>query len=276
MCRYALAIMLALFTLGCIERSELRTVQPPPPEPPLSDEAARALYYGILERSNTVINAVVLGYQRGADELYEFRPAALCQGPECAENFSLEDIELEILGMHRGIHLGHESLRQDDYRVQVFGGWMEDSFFAIQLNDFLDPENHGLTAVQAYAVGFSPGTSPDLGATMTATWSGFMRGVDVDDWPDRGDVISGDAAIVVELDGNAMSADVSFTNMLSRLVVRQPDMTWENLAIEDGLFQYDAEVGDTLTGQFFGAEHGEVGGVFERDRIVGVFGGLRE
>ena len=47
--RYALAIMLALFTLGCVERTELRTVQPPPP---LADEAARALYYDILERGN--------------------------------------------------------------------------------------------------------------------------------------------------------------------------------------------------------------------------------
>ena len=272
--RYALATLLALLTLGCIQRTEWRTAQPPPP--PLADEAARALYHDILERGNTVINGPVVGYRRGADDLYEFRPAALCQGPACTEDFTLEDIQLEMLGMRGGIHLGHESLRQDDYRVQVYGGWMADSFFAIQSNDYLGPESHGLTVVQGYAAGFSPGTSPDLGAAMTATWNGFMRGVDVDDWPDRGNVISGDATIVVKLDANTMSADVSFTNMLSRLVVRQPDMTWEDLAVEDGLFEYNAEVGDTLTGQFFGAEHGEVGGVFERDRIVGVFGGIRD
>ena len=53
-------------------------------------------------------------------------------------------------------------------------------------------------------------------------------------------------------------------------------MTWEDMAVKEGLFEYSAEAGDTLTGQFFGAEHGEVGGVFERDRIVGVFGGVRE
>ncbi len=274
--RYVLAVLLALLTSGCIQRTELRTVQPPPPEPPLSDEAARALYHDILERGNTVIQGPVVGYRRGADELYEFRPAALCQEPACTEDFSLEEIELEILGMRRGIHLGHESTRQDDYRIQVYGGWMQDSFFAIQSNDYLDPENHGLTVVLGYAVGFSPGTSPDLGGAMTAMWNGFMRGVDLNDWPDRGDVISGDAAIMVELDGIGMTADVSFTNVLSRLVVRRPDMTWRGLAVEDGLFQYGAEVGDTLTGQFFGAGHGEVGGVFERDRIVGVFGGIRD
>ena len=274
--RYALAIMLALHTLGCVERTELRMVQPPPPEPPLADEAARALYYDILERGNTVINGTAVGYRRGSDELYELRPAAVCRGPACTEDFTLEDLQLEILGMRRGIHLGHESGRQDDYRVQVYGGWMEDSFFAIQSNDFLDPGYHGLTVVLGYAAGFSPGTNPDLGAAMTATWNGFMRGVDIDDWPDRGDVMSGDATIVVELDGIGITADVSFTNVLSRLVVRRPDMTWEDLAVEDGLFEYNAGAGDTLTGQFFGAGHGEVGGVFERDRIVGVFGGVRE
>ena len=274
--RYALAIMLALLTLGCIQRTDRLMVQPPPPEPPLTDEAARALYYDILERGNTVIYGNILGYQRGSDELYEFRPAAVCRGPECTESFTLEDVQLEILGMRRGIHLGHESLRQGDYRVQVYGGWMEDSFFAIQTNDYLNPEDYGLTAVLSYATGFSPGTNPDLDATMTATWNGFMRGVDVDDWPDRGDVLSGDATIVVESDDMGITADVSFTNVLSRLVVRRPDMMWEDLTIEDGLFEYNAEVGDTLTGQFFGTEHGEVGGVFERDRIVGVFGGVRE
>ena len=274
--RYALAIILALLTLGCIQRTEWRTAPPPPPAPPLSDEAARALYHDILARGNTVVNGAVVGYRRGADDLYEFRPAAICQGPACTEDFTLEDIELEILGMRGGIHLGHESTRQDDYRVQVYGGWMQDSFFAIQSNDYLDPENRGLTIIQGYAVGFSPGTSPDLGAAMTATWNGFMRGVDLDDWPDRGDGMSGDATIVVEVDDAGMTADVSFTNVLSRLVVRRPDMTWEGLAVEDGLFEYDAEAGDTLTGQFFGAAHGEVGGVFERDRIMGVFGGRRD
>lgn len=274
MYRYGLVIMLVLLTLGCATRTEWRTV--PAPEPPLADEAARTLYYDILERGNTVINSTVSGFLRGADELHEFRPAGVCRGPECTENFTLEDIELEILGSYRGIHLGHESFRQEDHRAWVYGGWMEDSFFAIQSNDYLDPENHGLTVFQSYAVGFSPDTNPDLGATMAATWNGFMRGIDVGDWPDRGDVISGDATILVQMDDAGMTADVSFTNVLSRLVVQRPDMTWEGLAIEDGLFEYSAEAGDTLTGQFFGAEHGEVGGVFERDRVVGAFGGVRE
>lgn len=274
--RYMLAAALALLTVGCVERTELRTIEPPPPDPPITDEAGRALYYDILERGNTVLSSAVVGYERGADELYEFRPASVCQGPECTELFSLEGVELEFLGTRRGILLGHESVRLDDMHVWVYGGWMVDSFFAIQSNSFLGPENDGLTAVQGYAVGLSPGTNPDLGATMSATWNGFMRGVDIDDWPDRGDVISGDATIVVESDGTGMTADVSFTNVLSRLVVRRPDMTWEGLTVEDGLFAYDADTGDTLTGTFYGAGHGEVGGVFERDRIVGAFGGLRE
>ena len=113
---------------------------------------------------------------------------------------------------------------------------MEDSFFAIQSGVFLGPDNYGWTLAQGYAVGYSASTNPELGAAVTATWNGFMRGMKVDEWPDRGDVISGDATVVVALDGAGMTVDVSFTNALSRLAIQRPDMTLENLVVEEGHF----------------------------------------
>ena len=49
------------------------------------------------------------------------------------------------------------------------------------------------------------------------------------------------------------------------------DMTWEGVAMRDGAFETPA-----LSGRFFGPGHEEVGGVFDRDGIVGAFGARRE
>ena len=49
------------------------------------------------------------------------------------------------------------------------------------------------------------------------------------------------------------------------------DMTWRNIPLRDGGFETFS-----LKGQFFGPDHEEVGGVFERDEIIGAFGATRE
>lgn len=49
------------------------------------------------------------------------------------------------------------------------------------------------------------------------------------------------------------------------------DMIWRNIPLRDGGFETF-----TIKGQFFGPNHEEVGGIFERDKIIGAFGGTRE
>ena len=119
--QYTLAVLLALLTLGSIGNDRRPLSQPP--TPPLTDEAVGALYYDILERGNTAIPSSVVSYERGADEFYEFQPAKVCQGPECTEDFTLEDLQLEFLGSRRGIHLSHEFVRRDDVPGFTAAGW---------------------------------------------------------------------------------------------------------------------------------------------------------
>ena len=52
-------------------------------------------------------------------------------------------------------------------------------------------------------------------------------------------------------------------------------MTWENLAVRDGRFGGGFD-DPTIEGRFYGPNHEEVGGIFQRNRIVGAFGAQRE
>ena len=52
-------------------------------------------------------------------------------------------------------------------------------------------------------------------------------------------------------------------------------MTWSDVAVENGAFAAGTQ-GNRVDGRFYGPEHEEVGGTFERDGIVGAFGAQRQ
>ena len=273
MYQYVLAIVIVALAAGCTGSDRQPIIEPMP----MSDEAARARYRDILERGNTVLYSGIVAYYWD-DDLFLLREHTLCEGGTCSEDFSLEDVNLQILGVERGVSRVNESFQDEKQRIWVYGGWMEDSFFATQGNQSLDPDSRrydGLTMALSYAVGYSPGTNPDIGS-ISGRWNGLMLGVDVGAWPNRGDALSGDATVVASSTGDGIQADVSFTNIVDHLDVPRTDMTWEALNVEAGRFGHDDGMADNLAGAFFGADHGEVAGTFHRDRIVGSFGGKRE
>lgn len=53
------------------------------------------------------------------------------------------------------------------------------------------------------------------------------------------------------------------------------DMTWSGIPLTNGGFATGSDA-DSIQGSFYGPDHGEVGGVFERDRIFGAFGAKRQ
>lgn len=274
MYRNVLAIVILTLAAGCTGSDRRPIIEPMP----MSDEAARTRYHDILERSNTVLYGGIVAYYWDDDDLFLLRDHTRCEGNTCAESFSLDDVSLQILGLQKGVSLVNESFQDAEERIWVYGGWMEDSFFATQGKQFVDPDSRrydGLTMVVSYAVGFAPGTNPDLG-TLNGQWNGLMLGVDVSAWPNRGDTLSGDATVDVTLAEGSMAADVSFTNIVDQLDLPRPDITWENLNVEAGRFGHDGGMDDNLAGAFFGADHGEVAGTFHHERIVGSFGGVRE
>ena len=96
-----------------------------------------------------------------------------------------------------------------------------------------------------------------------------MVGLDYRDIAERR-FVQGDARVTVSF--SDMDLDVALTGIASvQSADPYDDMTWAGLAMRDGAFG-----SATLSGRFFGPGHEEVGGVFDRNGIVGAFGAGRE
>ena len=195
---------------------------------------------------------------------------------------------------YRGVSLGVFRERQyqreegDDYKVEIdtdilsYEGWMRYSKFAGQINII----THGLVRYrgrernwtgQRYGVGSSIGMASDMNPVDgNATWRGVMVGGRIGETADFGDPVRGDATLTYDFANTDM--DVAFTNIRSirdvAVPARYPNMYWQNLEVSHGRFGGGFD-DPTIEGRFYGPDHEEVGGVFQRDRIVGAFGGQR-
>lgn len=111
------------------------------------------------------------------------------------------------------------------------------------------------------SVGQGSGTNPVSGG---ATWSGAMTGVRFGD-SGLGAEVSGDADMTVDL--VEASLDLAFTNIAElESGAGAGDIGWQGVPMEEGGFRADG-----LDGRFYGPDHEEAGGVFERDGIAGAF-----
>ena len=153
-----------------------------------------------------------------------------------------------------------------------YGGWLEHSLFVAERAEVTDhPLLPDISAAYAYSVGNAAGSNPVSG---NATWNGVMVGLDVSDTQAQGNPVQGHARI--ELDLASQDVDVAFTNIADVVTGNAHGaMAWTDLALTDGAFE-TGSTGDSISGRFYGADHEEVGGIFERNRIVGAFGAARE
>ena len=256
----------------------------PEPTQPTADELARASYARIVSGANVLLLGDVLGYF-GTDDTVE-RLGTRCRDDTCAIGFSwfslagdfgVEDFELELPGERRGVSLVVETASWSDFDVHVYGGWLEHSFFASEttLHNQADHPERGITTVHSYANGFSTGENPS-GVEGSARWEGVVIGRDMSASASRGQVILGDADVTLEFGGSAVTADVAFTEMANiETGERRDNMAWRGMAVENGGFARRDAPDNTISGQFFGPDEEEVGGIFERDGIAGAFGGTR-
>ena len=150
-----------------------------------------------------------------------------------------------------------------------YTGWLKHSFFALSVRSHFDgdrSDGSNLNHAVGYSVGKASGEKPTSGK---AVWSGSMIGMPNGPFAALNDVIQGEATVRVDLKDD--TADVSFTK-IARIEDSKSvsEMQWSALAIKDGAF------GDsTLQGRFYGENHEEVGGVFERSDYLGTFGAAR-
>lgn len=161
------------------------------------------------------------------------------------------------------------------YEYRGYGGWLEHSAFTVQFIKTInagDPEfsvasDAEISLLTAHSFGKASAKNP----TATATWNGVMAGAIKGD----GHVIHGDATIQFTMDA-PNSLDVTFDNIKNfntNTDATTPTMTWSSVHLEDGVF---SDANDSIQGNFYGDSLEEVGGIFERENIIGAFGGARQ
>ena len=156
----------------------------------------------------------------------------------------------------------------------AWAGWLDHSAFFVGHGTLLeDGSGNRVTIPLAASMGDATGTNP-AAVAGGAVWSGVMMGTDMGASGSRPREIRGDADIVIPQFANP-SVDVAFTN------VREPgtgevrdDMTFNGIPLVGGRFR-TGSAGDAIEGGFYGPEHQETGGVFERGRVFGAFGATR-
>ena len=175
--------------------------------------------------------------------------------------------------IYRGVSLVRESEISgiDDLlgEVSAYGGWLDHSLF-MALSAFVrDDEVGDASYVSSMSIGDVTGTNP-VSLRGSGHWSGVMVGFDTDASEIRGDA---DLTIADFMDPKV---DVAFTRISDLDTGNQgDDMIWRDIPVTDGGFGTGLD-GNSIQGKFYGSNHQEIGGVFERDQVIGAFGARRQ
>ena len=158
---------------------------------------------------------------------------------------------------------------------ESLGGWLDYSAFGAEVNSIVSGVSDGVDLRGtiwggAYSLGDATGTTPAFG---NATWTGTMVGGDTSSTANRGNRIQGDATLTFDL--SQRDLDVAFTNIRDIDAGRQHgNIAWQNIPVLSGSFSTGLD-GNSIDGRFYGPNHEEVGGIFERNQIIGAFGAKR-
>ena len=200
---------------------------------------------------------------------------------------SLNLAEIQPLFTRNGIDIGQVRLQFENVpsigqnrNVLAIGGILDHSFFGIGISGIYQIGQVSSARGNSFSFGSSPGTSPSS-TISSATWTGVMLGVDysqvsqVSTSLDRLQPLHGDARIVVEGLDTTPTVDVTFSNVRN-LNTGTPNTLdgWVDIPLSNGFFRTGSGT-NKIEGTFYGSEHQEVGGHFEKGRIIGAFGGKR-
>jgi len=150
----------------------------------------------------------------------------------------------------------------------VYAGWLDQNFFGVKRTRYQGRNIYGtvqgLEDVIAASVGTASGSNPMTGS---AEWTGLVVALDRTA-PDQ--AVQGQAALTYDFGDNTL--DALFSNLRGARAYN--DLSWTDLAVTNGRFSQGGGA-NSIDGTFYGAEHEEIGGVFERSNLVGAFGGTR-
>ena len=205
------------------------------------------------------------------------RVPATCDGSECTYSIEGEAIQDpgrpttvrsfgEATRIRNGVEIGTNRDSRDvqglgTLSVDYYGGWMQYSAFGVSYGRIQGEQPVIDGVLLSVSIGKRANGNPLAGS---AVWTGAMAGRT---WTDA--TVEGDATITVDFSQD--DVDVRFDEIADIDSGRSyADMEWRDLPMRDGAFS-----GAGIEGRFYGPEHQEVGGVFERDMIVGGFGAAR-
>ena len=245
----------------------------------------------ISRSSNTVVASDIFGF---IDTGSPIRIPLSCSGLSCSASylgetyifslshspdFGYDTAELQPVMTHNGVSIGQirgTSNRgtEDQEEGLEYGGWMEYSAFAVQVVYYPSIANPEVVIGAPYAFGNSTGTNPSDVSGRTGTWTGVVVGADYSVGSNRGNVIHGTAT--VDVDFINTDVDASFSNLVdldnpNRSIA---NMDWSNIPLSNGTFS-DESGSNQIRGRFYGPNHEEVSGVFDRNQISGAFGAIR-
>lgn len=260
-----------------------------PSEPPPESRQIRTLLQGVLDRADTLLATEL--HPVDADDA----PSSSlftgirtrCDGPVCSN--VLEGLPLALAELtpdeayyphvtRNGIQIttGRSQAENDGVAsvVNSYGGWLNHSAFSMSgvnlYEGSVSDANYAGVLLGAISFGNDTGTRPVSGA---ATWTGAMSGVHSVTLQG----VHGDAFL--QMDFTAAEMDVAFTGIRNADTdAPMPSMHWSGLAVDpNGRFADPRHslYGHTIVGTFYGPNHAEVGGVFERGNIAGAFGARR-
>ena len=170
---------------------------------------------------------------------------------------------------------GRGAARDNDTVIEYvsYGGWLTGSVFGMEAIIGTPPEEDQANGVEnvywyaSYSFGNDSGSNPSSG---TAQWDGVMVGT-----TQTGDIVQGLAVIDID-DFNNPEVDVEFNNIRNletRAIVT--NMGWTNMTLRNGNFSHTSSLGGHIQGTFYGSTHDEVGGIFDRNDIIGAYGATR-
>ena len=243
---------------------------------------------GLREAANTLLASDLLVF---VGDGVPGRGQTMCQGAACSSgianarltlstssvNFGGPGLTYEAVASHRGVSLaqgqGESAIAGTWVDYDTYGGWLQHSFFVTETGGIAEGLFDGTPIAYSYSVGDAANSNP-LAADGSGTWRGVMVGADVSQTETRGHPIQGDAEITIE-NFDDPQANVAFTRIFDlHAQTQRDDMAWAGIAVTDGGFASGTDE-DSIEGRFYGPNHEEVGGIFERDGVLGAFGAAR-
>ena len=250
-----------------------------PPAETAADQSARAA--GIVTRADSLI-ASTMFMETSDPDLPTFQFRASCSGTRCTFRESTTGVSrstsLDDLGFRPGdsrtvlTKNGITTREGRDAERESYGAWMQHAFFEVASGQSVTEEGVRFAGWFGRALGDLTDARPDV----TAQWHGLMVGT-----PSRGALrgttLQGDAALTYTLTGNSL--DAAFTdikNLDTGAAHSTSTLRFDDVPVAtDGTYEAGL-TGNRIRGGFYGSDHVEAAGIFERSGIVGAFGAKRE